>query len=135
MEAFEPNYEGSPIVDPVEGATPSAIGSHLHDARAGHHLSPQNLADGTPVFEALGPDFTLLAADPRSASVFEAAARKLGLPLKTVAELGEEAIAAYGSQTILVRPDGFVAWTGDSVGDAGAILSRAIGGVTPTPAG
>ncbi|MCB1462249.1 MAG: FAD-dependent monooxygenase [Nitratireductor sp.] len=135
VEAFEPNYEGSPIVDPVEGATPSAIGSHLHDARAGHHLSPQNLADGTPVFEALGPDFTLLAADPRSASVFEAAARKLGLPLKTVAELGEEAIAAYGSQTILVRPDGFVAWTGDSVGDAGAILSRAIGGVTPTPAG
>ena len=37
MNAFEPNYEGSPIVFGPPQALSSAIGSHNYGARAGHH--------------------------------------------------------------------------------------------------
>ena len=51
VNAFEPNYEGSPIVFGPEGGMSSAIGSHAYAARAGHHLAPQVLSSGKNVFE------------------------------------------------------------------------------------
>src|SRR6185312_15117557 len=36
VSAFEPNYEGSPIVFGPKGGVSSAIGSHTYAARAGH---------------------------------------------------------------------------------------------------
>lgn len=127
VDAFEPNYEGSPIVAEKAGAKPGAVGSHMHRARAGHHLSPQILADRRPVFDALGPDFTLLTADPDGAAAFQKAAARLGVPLKVEAGLGADAVAAYEARSILVRPDRFVAWAGDDADQAYAILSRAAG--------
>ncbi|MCG6856983.1 MAG: FAD-dependent monooxygenase [Salaquimonas sp.] len=127
VDAFEPNYEGSPIVAGAAGASPSAVGSHQHRAQAGHHLSPQTLSSGKPVNEALGSDFTLLTANPDTASAFADAAVRLGVPLKTETGLGSDAIAAYETQSILVRPDGFIAWTEDRANSAEAILSRAVG--------
>ena len=41
VHAFEPNYEGSPVVCEPPGSTGrggSALGSHQYEARAGHHL-------------------------------------------------------------------------------------------------
>lgn len=127
VDAFEPNYEGSPIVDEAAAGSPSAVGAHLHRARAGHHLSPQVLSDGQSVLEALGPNFTLVTAQEEVAAAFRDAATRLGVPLKVEIGLGADASDSYGARSILVRPDHFVTWAGDDADRAYAILSRAAG--------
>ncbi|MDB5750231.1 MAG: monooxygenase, FAD-binding protein [Ramlibacter sp.] len=116
VHAFEPHYEGSPVVwrDGRAGAC-SAKGSHRFDARAGHHLAPAVLADGSNVFEALGAGFTLLAldADADAVAAFRAAAAELGLPLTVVEHPATGEAARYAARWVLVRPDQFVAWAGN----------------------
>ena len=134
---FEPHYEGSALVDDsgAAGAQPSAVGTHRFDARPGHHLAPAVLRSGRNVFDALGAGFTLLdfGADDASASAFEDAARALRLPLDVVREPeATEETARYRASLILVRPDHFVAWTGDGKAAldapfASAVLRRAVG--------
>jgi 4-hydroxyisophthalate hydroxylase len=122
--AFEPHYEGSPLIG-GPGA-PSARGSHTHTARPGHHLSPRDLPDGTNSYDHLGPGFTLLAEDPARVGAFSAAARAMGLPLATVAVAAGGLSAAYGSAAVLVRPDQFVGWIEDGAAPQ-AVLDRAVG--------
>lgn len=124
--AFEPNYEGSPIVFGPDGGRCSAVGSHRYDARPGHHLAPMPLSDGRNVFEALGPGYTLLAldADP---SAFEAAAAAAKVPLTVLRDTRANGRERYGAGLVLARPDEFVAWAGDGAADAGAVLRRVIG--------
>ena len=97
------------------GARISAHGEHTFTARAGHHLPPQELSSGRNVFEELGRGFTLLAwdADPLGVAAFEQAAAGAGVPLTVVQDTFADGRAAYGARLILVRPDQFVAWTGD----------------------
>jgi 2-polyprenyl-6-methoxyphenol hydroxylase-like FAD-dependent oxidoreductase len=128
VDAFEPNYEGSSITWSQPGVS-TALGRHAMTARAGHHLAPQPLADGRNVFEALGRDFTLLAFGAPEAAVesFRKAAKARSAPLTVVEEPRGEAAKAYGASLVLVRPDQFVAWSGDVADSADAILSRVIG--------
>lgn len=133
VASFEPNYEGSPIVAGEDGS-PSAVGSHLFAARAGHHLAPQPLPSGRNVFEMLGDGFTLLTAAPDSeaATGFRQAAAQRGIPLKVVG-IGTEARAAYAADTILVRPDQFVAYASEGAEDGAepaALLARATGALS-----
>ena len=76
----------------------------------------------------LGSGFTLLAlgADPAQVSGFEAAAEKHGVPLTVIRDDGGQARADYAASLVLVRPDQFVAWAGES-GAPGTILRRAAG--------
>ena len=125
VNSFEPNYEGSSIVSGGLGA-PSAVGSHVFTARAGHHFAPQPLSDGGNVFEALGPDFTLVTLDA-DAAPFETAAAALGIPLKVIRDTRSGGRERYGASLILVRPDQFVAWAADTApDDAEEILKRAV---------
>lgn len=125
VEDFEPNYEGSPIV-PGSLGTPSAKGSHSFVARAGHHLPPAG-PKGRDVGGAMGRDFTLLCADPNAAGAFAHAADTLGVPLKAPACTADW-FTSWERRIVLVRPDGFVAWSGDSCTSetANDILSAAI---------
>jgi len=129
VNAFEPNYEGSSIVAGAEGAVSSAIGTHQFPARAGHHLAPQPLSDGRNVFEALGPEFTLLGFDADEAVLtgFESAAAALHMPLTLVKDNRAGDRELYAARYILVRPDQFVAYAADAVPDPHAVLRRAIG--------
>jgi 2-polyprenyl-6-methoxyphenol hydroxylase-like FAD-dependent oxidoreductase len=115
VHAFEPHYEGSPIVAFAAAADApggSAVGSHRFEARAGHHLAPAALSDGRNVYEALGTGFTLLALGADSAQVqrFIDAASALKLPLTVVTDTAEGERARYAAPLVLVRPDQFVAW-------------------------
>jgi 2-polyprenyl-6-methoxyphenol hydroxylase-like FAD-dependent oxidoreductase len=128
IDAFEPNYEGSSITWSPPGVS-SALGRHAIVARAGHHLSPQPLADGRNVFEVLGRDFTLFAfgAPPSAVEGFRRAAKHRSVPLTIVQEPRGVAAQAYGAGLVLVRPDQFVAWSGDMAEDPDAVLAWAIG--------
>ena len=129
VHAFEPNYEGSPIIVGDGQGPPSAVGDHRVEARAGHHLSPADPTEGRRLFQTLGSDFTLLAyaADPTLVDGFRRAAKSHGIPLRLVVEDDVAAAKRYGAGLVLVRPDHFVAWAGDSA-DAETVLAVATGG-------
>ena len=137
VHAFEPNYEGSPVVATAAGgqAQPSSVGSHRFTANAGHHLAPAVLSDGRNVYERLGTGFTLLALDAEAASVqaLREAAQRIGLPLTVVEDAARGEAARYEAGLVLVRPDNFVAWVGGGAEAIGAeqgerILRAARGG-------
>jgi hypothetical protein len=129
-QSYEPNYEGSPVVaGPANGVT-SAHGQHSYQARAGHHLAPQLLSSGRNVFEELGRVFTLIALDapPRDVAAMCDAALSLGLPFKIIEDSCREGREAYGARMVLVRPDQFIAWTGDvAPADADGLLRKVSG--------
>ena len=119
---FEPNYEGSPIVAGGGGA-PSARGDHRFEARAGHHLAPQNLSDGANVFDRLGNGYTLLNFAPSgTVDKVVAVASREGIPLTVV---DDGASTDYGASLILVRPDHYVAWSGDDPSEGADALLKA----------
>jgi 2-polyprenyl-6-methoxyphenol hydroxylase-like FAD-dependent oxidoreductase len=115
VHAFEPNYEGSPVVWRRDGqpGVSSAKGSHRFEARAGHHIAPAVLGSGANVFELLGTGFTLLAfgADADSVQAFRTAAAELKLPLVVVEDAAQGEAARYEASLVLVRPDQFVTWS------------------------
>jgi 2-polyprenyl-6-methoxyphenol hydroxylase-like FAD-dependent oxidoreductase len=134
VHAFEPHYEGSPVVIQPPAAqvrASSAVGSHRFEARAGHHLAPATLSDGRNVYERLGNGFTLLAfgVDVRTATAFAQAAEGLSLPLSVVQDAAEGQLERYRANLVLVRPDQFVAWAADTADgvDPTNVLRRAAG--------
>jgi 2-polyprenyl-6-methoxyphenol hydroxylase-like FAD-dependent oxidoreductase len=137
VHAFEPNYEGSPIVFNGENGICSAVGSHRFEARTGHHLPPAPLTDGGNVFGNLGSDFTLLCIDAseENVRVFSESAAALSMPLKIVALPSGLGAERYGAKWVLVRPDDFVAWTSQeeavSPQSAALVLARAAANSSP----
>ena len=135
VHAFEPHYEGSPVVCGPAGTSGhggSAMGSHQFAARAGHHLAPAALSTGPNVFEAMGEGFTLLAFGAQASrwQAFVAAAGDMGLPLTVVQDTCEGERERYQSSLVLVRPDQFVAWTGEAVSAQEALdILRQVSGV------
>jgi hypothetical protein len=72
------------------------------------------LRDGRSLYDALGPDFTLLRFDPRvDVGPLVAAATQRHLPMQTLDVDAEEAAALYPHKLLLSRPDQHVAWRGD----------------------
>jgi len=129
VNAFEPNYEGSPIVFGPPGGVCSAVGDHSFTARPGHHLAPMKLSSGRDVFEELGEGLTLLGldADPTTLAAFATAAANLGIPLKIVTDSRTDGWERYAAALVLIRPDQFVAWASDAGDiDAAAVLRQAI---------
>ena len=66
------------------------------------------------LYDALGPDYTLLRLDPamRVTGIVEAAAKR-NVPLTVLDVKAPEARALYRRKLVLVRPDQHVAWRGD----------------------
>jgi 2-polyprenyl-6-methoxyphenol hydroxylase-like FAD-dependent oxidoreductase len=117
VHAFEPNYEGSPVVWQNHSTSQvcSAKGSHQFKARAGHHLAPAMLSSGKNVFEMLGDGFTLLALGCAStdSQVLTDAASTAGVPLSVIHEPAGSQADRYEARWVLVRPDQFVAWVSE----------------------
>jgi hypothetical protein len=117
------------VAGPPNGVT-SAHGQHSFQARAGHHLAPQVLTSGRNVFEGLGRGFTLIALDAPagSAEAIRNAAASLKVPLQVVEDSYAGGREAYGARLILVRPDQFIAWTGDTAPEDAPALLRKVAG-------
>lgn len=131
VNAFEPHYEGSPVVLGTQGEGGSAVGKHSFEARAGHHLAPAALADGGNVYTRLGTGYTLLCCGAQAAQVqaFVDAALELGMALTVVQEASTGECSRYQAALVLVRPDQFVAWVdgGSAAFDALQVLRTASG--------
>lgn len=117
VHAFEPNYEGSPLIWPAVAneAVCSAKGSHQFKARAGHHLAPAILTSTKNVFDELGDGYTLLSIGThvKSHDLWLQASKIAKIPLKIIhQEIGSD-LDRYEASWVLVRPDQFVAWTSD----------------------
>lgn len=123
VHAFEPHYEGSPVIGGP--GTPSARGEHSFSARPGHLLPPPGQDADRALLTRLGAGFTLLSTDPEVRTAYEAAAQARAMPLRS-APLAPYEAAAYGTDTILLRPDRFVAHIGNS-DPADAVLAKATG--------
>lgn len=131
---FQPNYRGSPIVAGSQDGTADAKGAHSFAAHSGYHLAPRALPEGGTTHDRLGTGFSLIAlGQPNAAARFADDAAALGIPLTIIESAtpgpGDET-ADYGVPLILVRPDQFVAWAGDTVPDdlgATGILKLAVG--------
>lgn len=94
------------------------------------HLPPQPLSCDRRLFAELGSGFALLALDADDAAVesFVGAARAAGLPLTVVRDSFAGGREAYGCRLVLVRPDQFVAWTGDlAPADVPGLLAKVAG--------
>ena len=130
--AFAPNYDGSSMVWGNDAARPSAVGTHEFRVRAGHHLPPRALPDGTNAYDRLGAGFTLFSHSDHAdlARKFEDAARDLSVPLNVVHLENCDAFSDWQAQAVLVRPDNYVAWTGPSEEDPAAILTHCIRGAS-----
>jgi 4-hydroxyisophthalate hydroxylase len=131
--SYEPHYEGSPIVWGPRDSACSVHGNHSFEARAGHHLAPASLSSGRDIFAELGPGYTLVALteDPAQATAFEAAAKGLGMPLRVLTDTFDGQRTAYQRRFILVRPDQFVAWTGDDPPPDATVVLRRVAGEHP----
>ena len=82
--------------------------------------------DGGLLYDAMGPEYTLLRLDPAAdVAALEAAARNRGVPLK-VLDIERPMIATfYGNGLVLSRPDQHVAWRGDALpADALGLIDR-----------
>jgi hypothetical protein len=91
------------------------------------------LRDGRSLYDALGPEFTLLRFDPavETAGLVEAAAQR-GVPMVVLDLDGEQAASLYPRKLILSRPDQHVAWRADKMPDNCVGLIDRLRGVIPT---
>ncbi|HVW43794.1 MAG TPA: hypothetical protein VHC18_20845, partial [Amycolatopsis sp.] len=111
-------YDSSPIVVP-DGTppTPDDASEYVPTARPGHRAPHAWLAEGRSILELFGEGFTLLrfGADAPEAGMLVRAAERAGLPLSVETVEQPDIAKLYERRLVLVRPDGMVAWRGDSL--------------------
>jgi len=125
-------YEGSPVIVP-DGtpATPDDPSVYVQTARPGHRAPHAWLAPGRSTLDLFGNGFVLLRVgrDAPEAGALSAAAKARGVPLQVVEIDSPQGATLYQSKLVLVRPDGHVAWRGDTVpADAQRLMDSVRGG-------
>jgi hypothetical protein len=113
----------SPVIVGGDTATGEPAARDAGSPVAGALLPHAWLDSGRSLYDELGDGFTLLTARRGGAAdAIARAAHASAVPLK-VLDLEERALR--GAALVLVRPDTYVAWTGDSEpGSAGDLIDR-----------
>jgi 2-polyprenyl-6-methoxyphenol hydroxylase-like FAD-dependent oxidoreductase len=124
-------YEESPIcVSDGTPAPPLDHGLYVPSTWPGARAPHVWLADRKSTLDLFGRSFTLLnlAARNGDTSRFTAAASAVGMPLGVISLDEPRVKAAYERALLLIRPDGHVAWRGDSApGNLPEIIDRVRG--------
>lgn len=123
-------YDRSPLIA-YDGEAQPAYGmgtfepSTVPGCRAPHIW----LENGSSLYDALGPDYTLLRFDPAlDVTALTAAAQAGGVPLKVLDVAPTPEAAVYDRKAVLVRPDQHIAWRGDALPDRPEELVARISG-------
>jgi 2-polyprenyl-6-methoxyphenol hydroxylase-like FAD-dependent oxidoreductase len=126
---FGTYYDRSPIIA-YDGAEHPAytMSSYTPSTVPGCRTPHLWCEDGTSLYDAMGPEFTLLRFDSAvDVAALELAARDRDVPLK-VLDVERPAAVAFDSPLVLSRPDQHVAWRGDrSPADPLALIDRVRG--------
>ena len=111
-------YEGSPVIVP-DGtvAPPEEISTFTPRARPGMRFPHRWLADGSSLFDHLGPAFTLLRVGEAQIEPLVRSAQRCGVPLRVITVDQPQVAAAYLGRMALVRPDQVLAWHNDHAPD------------------
>jgi 2-polyprenyl-6-methoxyphenol hydroxylase-like FAD-dependent oxidoreductase len=112
---FGTYYDRSPIIA-YDGVEPPAYTmSHYTPSTVPGCRTPHfSLADGSSLYDAMGPEFTLLRFDSAAdVAPFEAAARLRGVLLKVLDLETPDGADYEGHGLVLSRPDQHVAWRGE----------------------
>jgi 2-polyprenyl-6-methoxyphenol hydroxylase-like FAD-dependent oxidoreductase len=87
--------------------------------------------DGGSLYDAMGPEFTLLRFDPSAETApLKAAAERRGVPLAVLDINATAARGLYGHRLVLSRPDQHVAWRGDALPSEPLALIDRVRGAT-----
>ena len=127
---FGAYYEQSPIIAYDGDKQPSySMDSYTPSTVPGCRTPHVFCADGASLYDAMGPEFTLLRFDPSiDVSALERAAREKGVPLKLVDLDALDTASGYDGKLVLSRPDQHVAWRGDRLpADASHLIDRVRG--------
>lgn len=127
---FGTYYDRSPIIAYDGSAHPAyTMSSYTPSDVPGCRTPHLWCRDGGSLYDAIGPEFTLLRFD-RAADVtrLEAAARERRVPLKVLDIELPRTATFYGGGLVLSRPDQHVAWRGGTVpADALALIDHVRG--------
>jgi 2-polyprenyl-6-methoxyphenol hydroxylase-like FAD-dependent oxidoreductase len=130
---FGSYYDRSPIIV-YDGAKHPAytMSDYTPSTVPGCRIPHSWCEDGRSIYDAMGPEFTLLRFDEAVDFVpLEDAARNRGVPLKVLDVRGQTPVGLYGSALVLSRPDQHVAWRGDRLpADSLALIDRVRGAAT-----
>lgn len=122
-------YANSPVVSEEDQAPPPFEATvYRPSTRAGSRLPHVFLADGSAVYDHLGNWFSMIALNGADTAPVEAAARKVGVPLKIVRVDEPRVRDIYERDMVLVRPDHHVAWRGNKLpADCARLISQVLG--------
>jgi 2-polyprenyl-6-methoxyphenol hydroxylase-like FAD-dependent oxidoreductase len=126
---FGAYYDTSPIIAYDGGSAPSYTISSYTPSTVPGCRTPHFWRDGGSLYDAMGPEFTLLRFDADAdVTALEATARDRGLPLKVLDVEQPDSVTFYDGRLLLSRPDQHVAWRGDRVPeDPTALIDRVRG--------
>lgn len=123
-------YDGSPVI-PDDGtpAPPDEANTYVPSAKPGGRPPHAWLPDGRSLYDALGPEWTLLVLQHDEAAVgaWLDAARHMGLSLQVVHPHIKGLADLYQAPMALIRPDQIVAWRGDSTAAPAPIWRQLLG--------
>ena len=127
---FGTYYDRSPIIA-YDGAEPPAYTMDLYTPSTvpGCRTPHFKREDGGSLYDAMGPEFTLLRFDAAvDVTALESAARDRGVPLRILDVSRPRAAILDGNALVLSRPDQHVAWRGAQVpADPRALIDRVRG--------
>jgi 2-polyprenyl-6-methoxyphenol hydroxylase-like FAD-dependent oxidoreductase len=114
---FGTYYDSSPIIAYDGSAHPAyTMDSYTPSTVPGCRTPHIWCEDGSSLYDAMGPEFTLLRIDSAvDVARLEAAARNRGVPLKVLDMKRPASAIFYGGGLVLSRPDQHVAWRGDAL--------------------
>jgi hypothetical protein len=127
---FGSYYDRSPIIA-YDGAEHPAytMSSYTPSTVPGCRTPHAWRQDGSSIYDAMGPEFTLVRMDPAiDIAPLQAAAARRGVPLTLLDTDIPAARGLYGRGLVLSRPDQHVAWRGDALpSDCLALIDRVRG--------
>jgi 2-polyprenyl-6-methoxyphenol hydroxylase-like FAD-dependent oxidoreductase len=124
-------YDNSPVVIADHQEAPEFDGAtYAPTTTPGARAPHVTLADGGSPLDAFRDSFTLVTFVGESgAKKLAEAASEAGVPLTVLSLEDEAARQIYERDYVLVRPDGHVAWRGDSAPDDGKALLKHVTGL------
>ena len=134
---FGCRYDGSPIIDADGEPPPDQANVYIPTSCPGGRAPHLWLGEDHSLYDEFGFEWTLLRLGPKPASAagIKAAFAEAGLELKVLDVTSEQARAIYEADLALIRPDQVVAFRGQEIRDAQALIAKVSGRVQPVYAG